>query len=146
MSSIKNLKKESDKNEEYETYYVPGCFLPGVGKKIYIHLPYRYKDKAKPLGAKYDKETKEWYVVEGSLHSQDLIDAFKKSNFDRNGKFLETREFFDKYCSVFCRDEYEDYFKIKALESINNSNKKNVLSEEEQLELEFLLLNNKYID
>lgn len=123
--------------QEYETFYASNKqIFPSVGKKISIHLPYKYKDKAKILGAKYDKETKEWYVIEGSPDSLLLIDAFKKSNFDKYGKFLETKEFFDKFCNVFCRDEYEDYFEEQAFKRINNRKSQKVLSEEEELELE----------
>jgi hypothetical protein len=128
---------ETDENQ-YETFYVNKQIFPSVGKKIIIHLPYKYKDKAKQLGAKYDKETKDWYVIEGSPDSGLLIDAFKKSNFDKYGKFLETREFFNNYCNIFCRDEYEEYFEEKALERINNKYSKKVLTEEEELELELL--------
>jgi hypothetical protein len=128
---------ETDENQ-YETFYVNKQILPSVGKKINIHLPYKYKEKAKQLGAKYNVETKEWYVIEGSPDSWLLIDAFKKSNFDKYGKFLETREFFNNYCNIFCRDEYEEYFEEKALERINNKYSKKVLTEEEELELELL--------
>jgi hypothetical protein len=135
-------QQKPEQKEEYDTFLVSSNqIFPFLGKKISIHLPYRYKDKAKQLGAKYDKETKDWYVIEGSPDSWLLIDAFKKSNFDKYGKFLETREFFDKFCGEFCRDEYQDYYDSKALERINLKKReiKKVLTEpteEEQLELE----------
>ncbi len=132
-------KKET---EEYETFNVnSNQILPSVGKKIYIHLPYKYKDIAKTMGAKYDKETKEWYVIENSPNSYELMDAFKKSNFDKYGKFLETREFFEKWCGIFCRDEYEEYYLEQAKNRIKQKKEKKnkavkPLTEDEELELE----------
>jgi hypothetical protein len=37
--------------------------------KIFLAVPFEFKEKAKELGAKWDKETKQWFIPEKSLLS-----------------------------------------------------------------------------
>ena len=39
--------------------------------KIFLAVPFEFKEKAKELGAKWDKETKQWFIPEKSLLSKD---------------------------------------------------------------------------
>lgn len=39
--------------------------LVSNGERIYIDVPYKDKDVAKLLGARYDGEKKKWYVPQG---------------------------------------------------------------------------------
>ena len=39
--------------------------LMSNGERIYIYVPYKDKDVAKLLGARYDGEKKKWYVPPG---------------------------------------------------------------------------------
>jgi hypothetical protein len=126
-AKLKQLEEQlKPKEKEYETYYVKGKILPSVGEKVNIYLPYKYKKIAKSLGAKYDKDHKVWYVVEGCLFSKFLIDVFKKSKFDKSGEFIPTIDENGKYdnlslefITTFCREDYEENFEKEALERIN---------------------------
>ena len=37
-------------------------------EKIYLHVPYEEKDKAKKLGAKWDASRKKWYIFSDHEH------------------------------------------------------------------------------
>ena len=39
--------------------------LVSDGERIYINVPYKDKDVAKILGARYDGEKKKWYIPKG---------------------------------------------------------------------------------
>ncbi len=39
--------------------------LVSNGERIYINVPYKDKDVAKLLGARYDGEKKKWYIPQG---------------------------------------------------------------------------------
>jgi ribonuclease HI len=44
--------------------------------KIYLNVPFTKKEEAKKLGAKWDIETKKWFVLESSVKKDILIAAF----------------------------------------------------------------------
>jgi len=46
------------------------------GSKIYLNVPFTKKEEAKKLGAKWDIETKKWFVLESSVTKDILIAAF----------------------------------------------------------------------
>lgn len=50
-------------------------------EKIYLYVPFDYKDEAKKLGAKFDWKVKEWYVEEIHPNKQKLIDLYHDRNF-----------------------------------------------------------------
>jgi hypothetical protein len=50
-------------------------------EKIYLYVPFDYKDGAKKLGAKFDWKVKEWYVEENHPNKQKLIDLYHDRNF-----------------------------------------------------------------
>ena len=49
--------------------------------KVYLYVPFEYKNDAKKFGAKFDFDKKKWYVYSNSIHKQFLIDIFNDNNF-----------------------------------------------------------------
>lgn len=45
-------------------------------KKIYLNVPYVNKDEAKVLGAKWDKNSKKWYILENNKNKDRLLELF----------------------------------------------------------------------
>lgn len=39
---------------------------PIIPQNIYLNCPFADKDNAKALGARWDKNTKRWYIIEGT--------------------------------------------------------------------------------
>jgi hypothetical protein len=61
--------------------------------KMYLYVPFLYKDHAKNLGAKFDGDTKRWYTNDFNKNYQQLIDIFHKDNFQPNMIFpIKTEE------------------------------------------------------
>ena len=50
-------------------------------EKIYLYVPFDYKDQAKKIGAKFDWKVKTWYVEENHPNKQKLIDLYHDRNF-----------------------------------------------------------------
>ncbi len=50
-------------------------------KKIYLYVPYKYKDNAKKKGAKWDNERKQWYSIQSLCNHQYLVDLYHECNF-----------------------------------------------------------------
>jgi ribonuclease HI len=46
------------------------------GSKIYLNVPFTKKEEAKKLGARWDIETKKWFVLESSVTKDILIATF----------------------------------------------------------------------
>lgn len=38
-------------------------------KRIYLNVPFEEKDQAKELGAKFDSQSKKWFIVKGEVNS-----------------------------------------------------------------------------
>jgi hypothetical protein len=45
--------------------------------KIYINVPYKLKLEAKKLGAKWDMQKNQWYVLSDSPNKDKLINSFE---------------------------------------------------------------------
>jgi hypothetical protein len=58
--------------------------------KVYIYLPYKYKDDAKLKynGIKFDKTLKKWYIYENNILTNEIINIYHKGNF-----YIEDRPF-----------------------------------------------------
>jgi hypothetical protein len=58
--------------------------------KLFIHLPYKYKDEAKLKynGIKFDKTLKQWYIDENNILKNEIINIYHKGNF-----YIEARPF-----------------------------------------------------
>jgi hypothetical protein len=52
--------------------------------KVFLHVPYEYKEQAKKLGARWCMTKKEWYTIQSNEHAINLIDIFHKDNFEIN--------------------------------------------------------------
>ena len=56
-------------------------------QKIYINVPYSQKDKAKALGALWDKDEKKWYVKNKKIDSDNFL--FNEKEIKRINRFFE---------------------------------------------------------
>ena len=52
-----------------------------INDKIYLHVPYEFKDEAKKLGSLWDPNTKNWYVYKNHKNYVILYHKFHFSNF-----------------------------------------------------------------
>jgi ribonuclease HI len=44
--------------------------------RIYLRVPYAQKDEAKGLGAKWDSQSKKWYIYDNCPHKKQVLDIF----------------------------------------------------------------------
>lgn len=58
--------------------------------KIYLYVPYEYKNQAKELGARFDGEKKKWYTFGNNPNMQKVIDIFHEINFTNDKKMKKT--------------------------------------------------------
>lgn len=91
-------------------------------KRHYLHVPYQFKDDVKMLGAKFDKDEREWYVLHDITKEaqepmvQDLIDTFHKSNFygmNMNKTLITFKKHQEKEKEKYNRlkEKYEKYYR-----------------------------------
>ena len=105
-------------------------------ERVYIHCPYKYKESAKKLGAKFDPEKKQFYTLKSNNNFETIIKKFEKSNFNIYGKYL-----LDDLTAI---DELEaDEDDIDKSNKPKKVKKEKELTEEELLELELENLINK---
>jgi hypothetical protein len=50
-------------------------------KKIYLDVPFQFKNEAKELGAKWDSTEKRWYTLKDNVNRRNLVDLYHYSNF-----------------------------------------------------------------
>jgi len=50
-------------------------------EKIYVYVPYEYKNDAKNKGAKYDAENKKWYIYKSHPQYDYMVELFNRKNF-----------------------------------------------------------------
>ena len=90
-------------------------------KRHYLYVPYQFKDDVKMLGAKFDKDEREWYVlVNNTLEEQepivqDLMDTFHRSNFygmNMNKTLITYKKHQDKEREKYerLREKYSKYY------------------------------------
>jgi hypothetical protein len=52
--------------------------------RVYLYVPFEFKDIAKKNGCKWDTTKKEWYVIESNPNIEQLKDLFHADNFYHN--------------------------------------------------------------
>jgi hypothetical protein len=50
-------------------------------EKIYLYVPFGYKDEAKSKGAKYDAENKRWYIHKSNPQYDYMVELYNHKNF-----------------------------------------------------------------
>jgi hypothetical protein len=50
-------------------------------ERVYIFVPFEYKEDAKKLGAKWDASKKQWYALKANANVQILVDMYHINNF-----------------------------------------------------------------
>ena len=53
-------------------------------KKLFLYVPYQYKQEVKSKGAKWNNESKQWYIYKDNDHRRMLVDMFHEDNFTTN--------------------------------------------------------------
>lgn len=63
------------------------CNVESEISKIYLFVPYNYKDEIKLKGGRWDAAKKQWYIYSNNKNKDDLVDMYNMSNFrsNRNG-------------------------------------------------------------
>lgn len=84
------LKEAAPVNPDKDKNYL-------VDQRVYLFVPYRYKDSAKKLGAKWDNDKRSWYTNKSNKHFDQLTNTYHDGNFSKNGemtsaKYLRTLE------------------------------------------------------
>lgn len=52
--------------------------------KVYLFVPFRYKDEVKRKGGKFDWLNKTWYIDEQHPNREELADIYQQNNFYEN--------------------------------------------------------------
>jgi hypothetical protein len=78
--------------------------------KIYIYVPFEYKDEAKKLGAKFDFDKKKWYTYKNNTNYQKLVDKYHSDNF--------RYDFYGSHLNSYWKTEKErsEHYKAKNKE------------------------------
>ncbi len=56
--------------------YCIDCDMYRFSNFTYLNVPYRYKEKAKSMGAKWDNDEKKWYIIKNSEYNKDILKEF----------------------------------------------------------------------
>jgi hypothetical protein len=83
--------------------------------KIYLNVPFEYKNKAKALGAKWDIQEKQWYVLSDCPNKQELVDIYHIDNFhtDFYGHHLRNKIVTESERKIKRERENTEYKKLK---------------------------------
>jgi hypothetical protein len=95
-------------------------------ERIYIFVPYNYKNDAKILGAKFDCETKEWFVYKNNKNKQKLIDIYHLGNFiDKtiNKNLISKEEWLEEIKSEILIEEEKNELREKWIREHSNDDK-----------------------
>ena len=77
----KAVKKEDELSDEELENELLSLTKSEEDTKKYLYVPFEYKDDAKKDGLKYDKDTKEWYILKTNSNYEWCIDFWNRNNF-----------------------------------------------------------------
>jgi hypothetical protein len=95
-------------------------------ERVYLFVPYDYKNDAKALGAKFDWETKKWFVYTNHKNKQKLIDTYHLGNFiDKtiNKNLITNEEWIQEIESEILIEEEKTELHKKWIEIHGNDDK-----------------------
>ena len=56
---------------------VESCPYQTKNEKIYLKVPYARKEEVKPLGGKWDKNKKKWYIMDNNPKKEEVLQIFQ---------------------------------------------------------------------
>ena len=79
--------------------------------KIYLRVPYKDKEDAKLLGARWDKDAKKWYIYDDHENLDELVDKFGKDDLVGNDeKALNSIKFNNFICNDEIKEKHEKIY------------------------------------
>ena len=86
--------KNDDLNGEFNDDFDDECAFENeiTPQKIYLQVAYKDKEDAKTLGAKWDKDSKQWYIFEDNENLDELVSKFSKESNNCHQFFNEAKE------------------------------------------------------
>lgn len=117
-------------------------------EKVYLYVPYGYNDQVKGKGAKYEVETKQWYVIR-SNETQHLIDKFHQTNFYGRGKlkneeYIKTEASRKKYEKISSRYYYQEADKIYSITDDDDTLVKETIKDKDHANYNYFELQKGY--
>jgi hypothetical protein len=68
-----------------QSAYLFGKNKATKNEKIYLYVPYKYKEQVKKYGAKFDPKTKYWWINSDHPKKDYLSEIFDGDNYDERG-------------------------------------------------------------
>lgn len=56
---------------------------PIIKEKIYLYVPFEFKDDIKIMGGRYDVEARKWFIYDDNKDKYMLIEKYCKQNFTK---------------------------------------------------------------
>lgn len=90
-----NMEKINSILENYKP--TSDNYVKTFNKKLYIHLPFKYKEEAKTKykGLQFDKEKKQWFIYDNNIDKNEIINIYHKGNFHIEDKPFNMSNNFD---------------------------------------------------
>jgi hypothetical protein len=128
MSMFAKYYAKENETEEVEEVKQPTIKVSKLGiPKVYLYVPFAYKEQAKKYGAQWDNDKKKWYTFMNNKYYQKLVDIFYECNFydDFHGTHLRAKIVTEKQ-RIECRkkvDQEYDTMKQEYRKNIESKRK-----------------------